>query len=343
MQYRNLGRTGLKVSEICFGTMTFGLYTDESEADHMLGLTMDAGVNFIDTANSYIEGKSEEILGSILGSRRHDLILATKFFNPLGPGVNDSGWSRSHLIKSVEASLKRLKTDFIDILYIHHVDVQTSIEEPLRALHDLVCQGKIRYLACSNFEAWRLMDALWISHHHDWSRIECYQPQYSLVVRDIEDELIPLCTYKGVGVVVWAPLAGGYLTGKYKPGEARTLEGSRSADGWCFPEGYYATNCEEILTTLLNVSDGLGRSPAQVALRWVVQQPGITSAIVGARDGQQLKKNLLASTWTLDDSSMKTLGQVSEPRARYPKSMESGMFDRRQNAIAMPSLTDANE
>ena len=323
--------------------MTFGLYTDEAEADRMLGLAIDAGVNFFDTANAYNGGKSEQILGNILGSRRHDLILATKFFNPMGSGVNDSGWSRMHLLKSVEASLERLKTDYIDILYFHHVDVQTPIEESLRALNDLVCQGKIRYLACSNFEAWRLMDALWISHDHDWSRIECYQPQYSLVVRDIEDELIPLCTYKGVGVVVWAPLAGGYLSGKYKPGESRTIKGSRSADGWCFPEGYYATNCEEILTSLLNVSDGLGRSPAQVALRWVVQQPGITSAIVGARDGQQLKENLLASTFSLDESSMQSLGQVSEPRPRYPKSMESDMFHRRQNAIAMPALRDSRE
>jgi aryl-alcohol dehydrogenase-like predicted oxidoreductase len=169
MEYRNLGRTGLKVSEICLGTMTFGLYTDEAEADRMLGLTIDAGVNFIDTANAYIGGKSETILGNILGKRREDLILATKFFNPMGPGPNDSGWSRSHLMKSVEASLKRLKTDYIDIFYIHHVDVQTPIEETLRALNDLVSQGKIGYLACSNFESWRLMDALWISDHHDWS------------------------------------------------------------------------------------------------------------------------------------------------------------------------------
>ena len=187
------------------------------------------------------------------------------------------------------------------------------------------------------------MDALWISDHHDWSRIECYQPQYSLVVRDIEDELIPMCTYKGVGVVVWAPLAGGYLTGKYRPGDGRTLEGTRSADGWAFPEGYYAGNCEEVLAKLLEVSDGVGRSPAQVALRWVLQQPGITSAIVGARDCHQLRENLLASSSSLDESSLQTLSQVSQPRPRYPKSMESGMFDRRQNAVAMPSLTDTKQ
>lgn len=340
MEYRNLGRTGLKVSEICLGTMTFGLYTDEAEADRMLGLSMDAGVNFIDTANAYIGGKSEKILGNILGSRRDNLVLATKFFNPMGPGPNDSGWSRAHLLKAVEASLQRLKTDYIDILYIHHVDTQTPIEETLRALNDLVSQGKIRYLACSNFEAWRLMDALWISDHHDWSRLECYQPQYSLLVRDIEDELIPLCQLKGVGVVVWAPLAGGYLTGKYKPGGDRNLEGTRSADGWCFPDPFYARNSDEILTTLLKVSGELGRSPAQVALRWVVEQPGITSAIVGARNGEQLNDNLLAGSWKLDDASHKQLSKVSEPRVRYPKSMEAPMYERRQNAVDMPSLPD---
>jgi aryl-alcohol dehydrogenase-like predicted oxidoreductase len=338
MQYRNLGRTGLKVSEICLGTMTFGSYTDQAEADRMLGLAIDAGVNFVDTANAYTQGKSEEILGTVLGSRRHDLVLATKFFNPVGPGINDSGWSRLHLLKSVEVSLKRLKTDYLDLLYLHHVDVQTPIEEPLRTMHNLVSQGKVRYLACSNFEAWRLADALWTSDHHDWSRIECYQPQYSLVVRDIEEELIPLCSYKGVGVVVWAPLAGGYLTGKYRPGESKVLAGARSADGWCFPERYFAANCEEILATLLGVADDLGRSPAQVALRWVLQQPGITGAIVGARNGQQLSENLLASTWKLKQFDLDRLTKVSQPQPRYPKAMEGGMVDRRHKAVSMPSL-----
>lgn len=338
MEYRNLGRTGLKVSEICLGTMTFGLYTDEAEADRMIGLARDAGVNFIDTANAYIGGKSETILGNILGKRREDFVLATKFFNPMGKGPNDSGWSRNHVMKAVEDSLHRLKTDYIDIYYIHHIDVQTPIEETLRALNDLVSQGKVRYLACSNFEAWRLMDALWISDHHDWSRIECYQPQYSLVVRDIEDELIPLCQHKGVGVVVWGPLAGGYLTGKYKPGESKSLEGTRSADGWCFPDPFYAHNADKILETLLAVSDDLGRSPAQTALRWVIQQPAVTSAIVGARNVEQLKDNLLAGSWKLDDGSLVKLTQVSEPRVRYPKSMESAMLARRQDAVDMPKL-----
>ena len=338
MEYRNLGRSGLKVSEICLGTMTFGLYTDKAEADRMVGLSMDAGINFIDTADAYVGGKSETILGQVLNKRRDDLVLATKFFNPMGPGPNDSGWSRSHLMKAVEDSLKRLKTDYIDIYYLHHVDIQTPIEEPLRALNDLVQQGKIRYLACSNFEAWRLMDALWISDHHDWVRIEAYQPQYSLLVRDIEDELVPLCQYKGVGVVVWAPLAGGYLTGKYRPGAKPSIAGTRSADEWCFPQTYFAHNSEEILKTLLDVSEDLGRSPSQVAIRWAVEQPGISSAIVGARDSRQLRDNLLAGSWKLDEVSKKSLTEVSQPRIRYPKSMEQTMFDRRKDGMDMPSL-----
>ena len=338
MEYGNLGRSGLKVSEICLGTMTFGLYTDEAEADRMVGLSMDAGINFIDTANAYVGGKSETILGQVLKKRRDDLVLATKFFNPMGPGPNDSGWSRSHLMQAVEGSLKRLKTDYIDIYYLHHVDIQTPIEEPLRALNDLVRQGKIRYLACSNFEAWRLMDALWISDHHDWARIEAYQPQYSLVVRDIEDELVPLCQFKGVGIVVWAPIAGGFLTGKYLPGAKTSIAGTRSADEWCFPQAYFSRNAEEVLKTLLQVSEHLGRSPAQVAIRWVLEQPGITSAIVGARDCGQLRDNLRAGSWKLDEASKKTLTAVSEPRMRYPKSMEWPMVNRRKDGVDMPSL-----
>lgn len=340
MHYRNLGRTGLKVSGICLGTMTFGRHTDQSEADRMIGSAIDAGVNFIDTANTYIEGKSEEILGNVLGSRRKELVLATKFFNPTGPGVNDSGWSRCNVLRSVEDSLRRLKTDYIDVLYIHHVDVQTPIEEPLRAMEDLTRQGKVRYMACSNFEAWRLMDALWTSTHQGWSRIECYQPQYSLVVRDIEDELIPLCLEKEVGVVVWASLAGGFLTGKYKPGASRSVEGTRSSEGWCFPEGYYSANSDAILDALLSVASELNRSPSQVAIRWVLQQPGITSAIIGARNTKQLDDNLRASVFELDQTALDRLSEVSASRPRYPKSMESTMVSRRENAVDMRSLRD---
>ncbi len=211
MDYRRMGCSGLKVSEICLGTMTFGHGTDEAEADRILGAALDSDVNFIDTANSYNGGEAEIILGKILGKRRADLVLASKFFNPMGPGPNDSGMSRAHIMRAIDDSLRRLGTDYLDLYYIHHVDHETPLEEMLRALDDLVRQGKVRYAACSNYEAWRLMEALWISDSNKLARFECYQPQYSLVVRDIEQELVPVCALKGLGIVVWSPLAGGFL------------------------------------------------------------------------------------------------------------------------------------
>lgn len=191
----------------------------------MVDTALEAGVNFFDTADSYGGGASEELLGKALDGRRRDAVVATKFFNPMGPGPNDSGMSRVRIMHAIEDSLARLKMDYVDLYYIHHVDVQTPLEEMLRALDDLVRQGKVRYIACSNFEAWRLMEALWTSDSRGLARFECYQPQYSMVVRDIEQELVPLCRAKGLGAVAWSPLAGGFLTGKYQPGE-RQLSGS---------------------------------------------------------------------------------------------------------------------
>ncbi|MCH8295875.1 aldo/keto reductase, partial [Candidatus Poribacteria bacterium] len=275
MEYRRMGRSGLKVSEVCLGTMTFGHGTDEAEAKRMVDLSFDAGVNFFDTANSYAEGQSEILLGKALKGRRRDAVVATKFFNPMGSGPNDSGMSRVHIMQAIEDSLERLQMDYVDLYYIHHVDSQTPLEEMLRALDDLVHQGKVRYIACSNYQAWRLSEALWTSDTGNLARFECYQPQYSLVVRDIEQELIPLCQFKGLGVVVWSPLSGGFLSGKYKPGE-RMVQGTRSEEAWAYPQRSFAANADETLTTLLEVADDLGRSPAQVALRWVLEQPAIT-------------------------------------------------------------------
>ena len=229
MGYRRMGRTGLKVSEFCLGTMTFGHSTDETEAKKMVDLCFDAGVNFFDTADGYSSGQSEIVLGKALKGRRKGAVVATKFFNPMGPGPNDSGMSRVHIMQAIEDSLTRLQMDYVDLYYMHHVDVETPMEEMLSALDDLVHQGKVRYIACSNYQAWRLATALGISTSESLARFECYQPQYSLVVRDIEQELIPLCQYHGLGVAVWAPLAGGFLSGKYAPGE-RSVEGTRSAE-----------------------------------------------------------------------------------------------------------------
>ena len=337
MEYRRLGRCGLKVSELCLGTMTFGHGADEDEAKRMVDLAVDAGVNFFDSANSYGEGNSEIFLGKALKGKRRDAVVATKFFNPMGSAPNDSGMSRVHIMNAVEDSLKRLQMDYVDIYYIHHVDVQTPLEEMLRALDDLVRQGKVRYTACSNYQAWRLCEALWVSDSKDLARFECYQPQYSLVVRDIEQELVPLCQYKGLGVVVWSPLAGGFLSGKYRPG-ARQVEGTRSQEAWAYPEPYFAANADETLEVLLKVAEELGRSPAQVAVRWVVEQPGITAAIVGARTAEHLRDNLVASTWRLEGEARERLDRVSHLPDRYPEAMQKNIHERRNSAVDMPSL-----
>lgn len=337
MEYRRLGRTGLKVSEICLGTMTFGHGTDEGEAARIVDMAIGAGVNFFDTANSYADSASETILGQVLKGRRRDAIIATKFFNPMGPDVNSSGTSRFHMMHTVEDSLRRLQMDYIDILYIHHVDTQTPLDETLRALDDLVRQGKVRYTACSNFEAWRLMEAMWLSDHNGWERFAAYQPQYSLVVRDIEQEIVPVCELKGIGVVVWSPLGGGFLTGKYRPGE-RSHSGTRSEEGWAFPQNYFAANADETLTTLLDVAADLDRTPAQVATRWVLEQPAITSAIVGARTAEQVQDNLQAGGWVMPAAALNRLNDVSHLPDRYPKSMEHNMHERRDAAVRMPSM-----
>jgi aryl-alcohol dehydrogenase-like predicted oxidoreductase len=336
MEYRRLGRSGLKVSEICLGTMTFGHGTDEAEAGRVVGAALDAGVTFFDTADGYSNGVSETILGRTLGARRRDAVIATKVFNAMGPGPNDSGMSRGHIMNAVEDSLRRLGTDYIDLYYIHHVDIQTPLEEMLRAFDDLVRQGKVRYTACSNYEAWRLMEAVWISDSKGLARFEAYQPQYSLVVRDIDEELMPACDLKGLGVVVWSPLAGGYLSGKYKPGE-RTVAGSRSEENWAFPTRYFHPDHEAILSELLAVARSLDRSPAQVAIRWVLEQPLISSAIIGARTAAQLKDTLAATGWHLPEELRERLNKVSALPHRYPRAMEETMSDRRNQAVRMPS------
>ena len=336
MEYRRLGRAGLKVSEICLGTMTFGNGADQAEASRMVSAALDAGVNFFDTANSYVGGVSESMLGEALKGRRQNAVIASKVFNPMGGGPNDSGMSRLHIKQQVEASLRRLQTDYIDVYYIHHVDVQTPLEEMLSAFDDLVRQGKILYTACSNYEAWRLVEALWLSQANGWVRFDAYQPQYSLVVRDIDEEIVPACEAKGLGVVVWSPLAGGYLAGKYKPGDLKT-EGTRSAEGWGFNSRLFAPNHADILQGLLDTAREINRSPAQTALRWVMDQPFITSAIVGARNTQQLGETLAAGGWRLPADALEKLNEVSAQPHRYPRAFEEPMVERRNSAIKRPA------
>jgi aryl-alcohol dehydrogenase-like predicted oxidoreductase len=332
MDYRRMGASGLKVSEICLGTMTFGHGTEEAEAVRLVGSALDAGVMFFDTANGYNAGASETMLGRALGARRREAVVATKVFNPMGPGPNDSGMSRAHILQAVDDSLRRLGTDYIDLYYIHHVDVQTPLEEMLRAFDDLVRAGKVRYTGCSNYEAWRLMEALWISETKELARFAAYQPQLSLVVRDIEEELVPACALKGLGIVAWAPLAGGYLAGKYQPGQ-RQMAGTRSAENWAFPTRFFHPDHEAILGELLAVARELAKSPAAVAVRWVLDQPQLTSAIVGARTAAQFRDTLAAAGWRLPEAARARLDRVSALPRRYPRAMEDGMIERRDQAI----------
>ena len=317
--------------------MAFGSRADEAEAQRIVDLAVEGGINFFDTADGYGKGQSEILLGKALKGRRRQAVVATKFFNPMGPGPNDSGMSRVHIMNAIEESLQRLQMDYVDIYYIHHVDIQTPLEEMLRAMDDLVHQGKVRYIACSNYQAWRLSEALWISDVNKLAKFVCYQPQYSLVVRDIEQELVPLCLNKGVGIVPWAPLASGFLAGKYKPGE-RTVSGTRSEEGWAWHGRFFAANADETLATLLDVAEELGKTPAQVALRWVLEQPGISSVIAGVRNTMQLRDNLGATGWRLEGEALKRLNTVSFLPPRYPESFEFDVHERREGAIDMPSL-----
>jgi len=337
MNYCNLGRAGLKVSEICLGTMTFGNGADQAGASRMVDTALAAGVNFFDSANSYVGGTSETMLGEALKGKRHEAVIASKLFNPMGHRPNDSGMSRLHVKQQIEGILKRLQTDYLDILFIHHVDHATPLEEMLRAFDDLVRDGKVLYTACSNFEAWRLMEALWLSDTHAWERFACYQPQYSLVVRDIDEEIVPVLELKGLGCVAWSPLAGGYLAGKYTPGSLK-VQGTRSSEGWGFNSRFFAPNHGEILEALLDVSKQIGKSPAQTALRWVMDRPFMTSAIVGARNAEQLGETLKAGGWRLPKEAEEKLSKVSARPWRYPRAFEEPMPERRSSAVKMPSL-----
>ncbi|MBC7236574.1 MAG: aldo/keto reductase [Chloroflexi bacterium] len=337
MQYRRVGNSGLIVSEICLGTMTFGVSVDQAMATRIVDQAMEAGVTFFDTANTYANGQSEILLGEALKGRRHGAIVATKFHNPTGPFPTDGGISRVHIMQAIEDSLRRLQMDYIDIYYVHHVDSLTPQEEMLRAVDDLIHQGKVRYVACSNYEAWRLADAWWTSVANGLHRFICYQPQYSLVVREIEFEHVPFCLQKGIGIVPWGPLASGFLTGKYQPGQRR-VPGTRSAEGWLFHERFFSEKADETLAVLLEVSREIGKTPAQVALRWVLEQLAISSVIVGARTAEQFRDSCGASGWRLEGEPLWRLTKVSQPKDRYPYQMERGSDARRAAAIKMPSL-----
>jgi aryl-alcohol dehydrogenase-like predicted oxidoreductase len=321
MEYRYMGRTGLKVSALCLGCMTFGREADEPTSRQLIDRFLDAGGNFLDTANTYAGGKSEEITGRAIKGKRHDLVLATKVRFPLGTGPNDLGLSRFHIMNSIEDSLRRLDTDYVDLYQVHCWDPGTPLQETLRALDDLVRQGKVRYLGVSNFAAWQIMKALGISAMQHLSRFECLQPQYSLIEREIEREFIPMCISEGIGIIPWSPLGGGFLTGKYKrdaqPDDAR-LSQARTGN-W---ENTWEKRATEqnwaILDCVGEVARQRGVSYAQVALAWVYNKPGVTSPIIGARNMEQLEDNLGAADLSLTPEEMATLDAVSAPPVVYP-------------------------
>ncbi|MFZ5828055.1 MAG: aldo/keto reductase [Bacillota bacterium] len=324
METRTLGRSGLKVTSICLGTMAFGRWIDEAASARVLDAALDAGVTFIDTANIYgraqdtgdytQRGESEAILGAMLGSRRQRVILASKVGNmgqPMGPEPNDRGLSRRHIMEQVEGSLRRLRTDYLDLYQCHSFDPTTPLEETLRALDDLVRQGKVRYIGCSNFAAWQLARANGISDRLGLERFVSVQPQYSLLVREIERELIPCCQAEGVGMIVYSPLGRGMLTGKYRQGEAPP-EASRAAAGEpLLTRGLMTEQNFRRVEAMRRLCEEWGLPMAAVATAWVLANPAVTSAIVGASKPEHVTSAVAASELKLTADQRQALDELA--------------------------------
>src|ERR687886_435219 len=327
MDYRQLGASGLRVSSITLGTMGFAGTgwakpvgnLDVDAARRQISLARDAGVNLFDTADVYSAGQSEEILGQALGSDRDEVLIATKVRMQVGDkdGPNELGLSRFHIINSVEASLRRLGTDHIDLYQVHEWDGQTPLEETMSALDSLVRSGKVRYIGASNYSGWQLMKALWVSDKTATERFVSQQIYYSLQARDAEFELVPVSIDQGLGILVWSPLAGGLLSGKYRRGQDAP-EGSRRFQGWTEPPVHDEDRLWSTVDELVAIGEGHGVSAAQVALAWTLGRPAVTSVIVGARTEEQLKDNLAAADLVLSAEERKRLDDVSLVPLLYP-------------------------
>jgi len=313
MKYRKMGRTGLMVSEVCLGTMTFGNQIDEAESTKLLKWAVDAGINFIDTADQYVNGLTEEILGRALKGMRPNVVLATKVGGwQSGPTVNDIGTSRRHIMDGLEGSLRRLKTDYIDIFYTHRWDHATPIDETLRVLDDLVHQGKVRYIGCSNYLVWQLCKALWTSDKLNLARYDCTQPPYNLITRGVEDEFLQLCLNEGVGVCVYNPLAGGLLTGKHdpnKPPAAGTRFGNKMM-GKMYSDRYWLPGDFKAVARFKEITQQHGRSMPQFALAWILNNKAITSVLCGANSIKQLEENIGAVELALTAEELKACDEV---------------------------------
>ena len=326
MRYNPLGRTGLLVSELCFGTMTFGGRgfwqaigdLGQNDADALMRTALDGGINFIDTANVYAEGLAEEITGTALknlGVARDDVVVATKVLGPMGEGPNDRGASRYHILAQAEASLKRLQLDHIDLYQIHGFDPLTPIEETVEALDNLVKRGLVRYVGVSNWAAWQIMKALGIAERKNLEPFRSLQAYYTIAGRDLEREIVPLLKSEGVGLMVWSPLAGGLLSGKYNRDQENTPDGRRA--NFDFPpvdkeRGF------DVIDAMRPIAESHGVSVARIALAWLLHQKAVTSVIVGAKRPDQLEDNLGAVDVKLSDEELKTLDAVSALPAEYP-------------------------
>ena len=325
MEYRQLGSSGLRVSALTLGTMTFGGRdqfanvgsTDVAGATRQIDLCLDRGVNLIDTANVYSRGLSEEILGEAVKGRRDRVLIATKARMPMGDGPNDAGLSRAHLIAECEASLRRMQIDHIDLYQVHEWDGVTPLEETLAALDWLVQSGKVRYVGASNYAGWQLTKALAIADAHGYERFATHQIYYSLQSRDAEYELVPVAVDQGVGILVWSPLAGGLLSGKYRRG-VEGPAGSRQLTDWNEPPVRDQDQLYDIVDALVQIGEGHGVSAAQVALAWLLDRPGVVSLIVGARTEEQLTDNLAAAELELSQAERDRLEQLSRPPLLYP-------------------------
>jgi aryl-alcohol dehydrogenase-like predicted oxidoreductase len=325
MDYRQLGASGLRISAFTLGTMTFGGRdnfaavgsTDVAAATRQIDLCIDRGINLFDTANVYSDGLSEEILGKAVGDRRDRVLIATKARMPMGDGPNDAGLSRRHLIAECEASLRRLGTDHIDLYQVHEWDGQTPLDETLETLDTLVRAGKVRYVGCSNYAAWQLMKALGTADRRGYQRFVSQQIYYSLQAREAEYELVPAALDQGLGILVWSPLAGGLLSGKYRRGRPEP-EAGRQLTEWNEPPVRDQEGLYDIVEALVEIGDGHGVSAAQVALAWLRDRPAVSSLIIGARTEEQLADNLAAADLTLASDEQARLEALSRPPLLYP-------------------------
>lgn len=326
MEYRTLGKSGLKVSALTLGTMTFGGVnkfaevgsSNVKEASEIISFALDHGINLLDTANIYSDGVSEEIIGEVLnGKRPHDVLISTKARMPVADGVNNEGFSRLHLIRECEKSLKRLRTDHIDIYYLHQWDGVTPVEEMMETLDTLIKQGKVRYIGCSNFAGWQIMKALMAADKHNCQRFVTQQIHYTLEAREAEYELLPVGVDQGLGALIWSPLAGGLLSGKYSR-ENETQKDGRFAKGWNEPPVHDFSRLWNIVDVLKKIAAEKGISVAQTSLAWTLARPGVTSLVVGARKLSQLEDTIKAVDVKLTPEEIERLNKVSQMPLYYP-------------------------